>query len=109
MSFGKRLVEVRKRKNLSQEDVAKHLGTKSPVIGRYERDEMKPSIETATKLADFLEVSLDFLVGKVDAEIDTTTLNRILEVQKLPKEVKDKLFYFIDMSVRDYKAKKAYS
>ena len=46
---------------------------------------------------------------KVDAEIDTTTLNRILEVQKLPKEVKDKLFYFIDMSVRDYKAKKAYS
>mgnify|MGYP000719095072 CR=1 FL=1 len=55
MSFGKRLVEVRKRKNLSQEDVAKHLGTKSPVIGRYERDEMKPSIETATKLADFLE------------------------------------------------------
>jgi transcriptional regulator with XRE-family HTH domain len=109
MSFGKRLVEVRKRKNLSQEDVAKHLGTKSPVIGRYERDEMKPSIETATKLADFLEVSLDYLVGKVDDEIDTTTLNRILEVQKLPKDVKDKLFYFIDMSVRDYKAKKAYS
>lgn len=109
MSFGKRLVEVRKRKGLSQEDVAKHLGTKSPVIGRYERDEMKPSIETATKLANFLEVSLDYLVGKVDTEIDTTTLNRILEVQKLPKEVKDKLFYFIDMSVRDYKAKKAYS
>jgi transcriptional regulator with XRE-family HTH domain len=70
---------------------------------------MKPSIETATKLANFLEVSLDYLVGKVDTEIDTTTLNRILEVQKLPKEVKDKLFYFIDMSVRDYKAKKAYS
>lgn len=109
MSFGKRLTEVRKRKNLSQEDVAKHLGTKSPVIGRYERDEMKPSIDTATKLADFLEVSLDYLVGKADAEIDTLTLNRILEVQKLPKDVRDKLFYFIDMSIRDYKAKKAYS
>lgn len=109
MSFGKRLVEVRKRKKLSQEDVAKHLGTKSPVIGRYERDEMKPSIETATKLADFLEVSLDYLVGKVDDEVDTTTLNRILEVQKLPKDVRDKLFYFIDMSVRDFKAKKAYA
>lgn len=109
MSFGKRLAEVRKRKNLSQEDVAKHLGTKSPVIGRYERDEMKPSIDTATKLADFLEVSLDYLVGKADAEIDTLTLNRILEVQKLPKDVRDKLFYFIDMSIRDYKAKKAYA
>ncbi len=109
MSFGKRLAEVRKDKSLSQEEVAKHLGTKAPVIGRYERDEMKPSIETATKLADLLEVSLDYLVGKTDIELDNTTLQRILEVQNLPQEVKEKLFYFIDMSIRDFKAKKAYS
>lgn len=109
MSFGKRVAEVRKRKGLSQEDVAKHLGTKSPVIGRYERDEMKPSIDTATKLASFLEVSLDYLTGLSDLEVDAVTLGRILEVQQLPKDLKDKLFYFIDMSIRDYKAKKAYS
>ena len=109
MSFGKRLSEVRKSKGLSQEEVAKHLGTKAPVIGRYERGEMKPSIETATKLADFLEVSLDYLVGKTDTELDTKTLQRILEVQELPQEVREKLFYFIDMSIRDFKAKKAYA
>ncbi|WP_299223970.1 helix-turn-helix transcriptional regulator [uncultured Aquimarina sp.] len=109
MSFGKRLADVRKDKGLSQEVVAKHLGTKAPVIGRYERDEMKPSIDTATKLADLLEVSLDYLVGKTDIELDNTTLQRILEVQNLPLEVKEKLFYFIDMSIRDFKAKKAYS
>lgn len=109
MSFGKRLTEVRKNKSLSQEDLAKHLGTKSPVIGRYERDEMKPSIDTANKLAEFLEVSLDYLTGNTDVLLDTNTLNRILEVQQLPDDVKEKLFYFIDMTVRDYKAKKAYS
>jgi transcriptional regulator with XRE-family HTH domain len=109
MSFGKRLTEVRKNKNLSQEDLAKHLGTKSPVIGRYERDEMKPSIDTANKLAEFLEVSLDYLTGNTNVLLDTNTLNRILEVQQLPDDVKDKLFYFIDMTVRDYKAKKAYN
>jgi transcriptional regulator with XRE-family HTH domain len=109
MSFGKRLTEVRKNKSLSQEDLAKHLGTKSPVIGRYERDEMKPSIDTANKLAEFLEVSLDYLTGNTDVLLDTNTLNRILEVQQLPEDVKEKLFYFIDMTVRDYKAKKAYS
>lgn len=108
MSFGKRLTEVRKNKNLSQEDLAKHLGTKSPVIGRYERDEMKPSIDTANKLAEFLEVSLDYLTGNSDVLLDTNTLNRILEVQQLPDDVKDKLFYFIDMTIRDYKAKQAY-
>lgn len=108
MSFGKRLAEVRKNKNLSQEDLAKHLGTKSPVIGRYERDEMKPSIDTANKLAEYLQVSLDYLTGNTDVLLDTNTLNRILEVQRLPEDVKDKLFYFIDMTVRDYKAKQAY-
>ena len=70
---------------------------------------MKPSIETATKLADLLEVSLDYLVGKTDVELDTKTLQRILEVQGLPQEVREKLFYFIDMSIRDFKAKKAYA
>lgn len=109
MSFGKRLLEVRKNKNLSQEDLAKHLGTKSPVIGRYERDEMKPSIDTANKLAEYLEVSLDYLTGNTDVLLDTQTLNRVLEVQQLPEDIKDKLFYFIDMTIRDYKAKKAYS
>jgi transcriptional regulator with XRE-family HTH domain len=108
MSFGKRLTEVRKNKNLSQEDLAKHLGTKSPVVGRYERDEMKPSIDTANKLAEFLEVSLDYLTGNTDVLLDTNTLNRVLEVQQLPDDVKEKLFYFIDMTIRDYKAKQAY-
>lgn len=70
---------------------------------------MKPSIDTANKLAEFLEVSLDYLTGNTDVLLDTNTLNRILEVQQLPDDVKEKLFYFIDMTVRDYKAKKAYS
>ena len=109
MSFGQRLLEARKKKNVSQEDLAKFLGTKGPVIGRYERDEMKPSIEVAANMADYLEVSLDYLVGKADATLDKSTLNRILEVQKLPNEIKEKLFYFIDMTVRDNKAKQAYS
>ena len=108
MSFGKRLLEARKKKGLSQNEVAKELNTKGPAIGRYERDEMKPSIEVATKLADVLDVSLDYLVGKTDLELDTQTLNRIVEVQKLPHDIQEKLFFFIDMSIRDFKAKQAY-
>ena len=67
------------------------------------------SIDTVNKLAEFLEVSLDYLTGNTDVLLDTNTLNRILEVQQLPEDVKEKLFYFIDMTVRDYKTKKAYS
>ena len=109
MSFGKRLFEARKKKGVSQEDVAKALNTKGPVIGRYERDEMKPSIETAAKLAQIMEVSLDYLVGATDTEVDSNTLKRVVELQKLPSEVREKLYYFIDMSIRDNKAKAAYA
>ena len=63
--FGKRLGEVRKDKKMSQDDLAKKVVVHGAVIGRYERDEVKPSIEVASKIADVLEVSIDFLLGKI--------------------------------------------
>lgn len=109
MSFGQRLVDARKKKGFSQEEVANKLGTKSPVVGRYERNISKPSIEVAANLAALLEVSLDFLVGNSKIEMDTNTINRVIELQQLPTEVRDKLYYFIDMSFRDFKAKQAHA
>ncbi len=50
MSFGKRITEVRKEKNMSQDQLAKTLGTTTTTIGRYERDEVKPSIDVAVKM-----------------------------------------------------------
>jgi hypothetical protein len=49
------------------------------------------------------------LVGKTELELDPSVLNKVVELQKLPKEIQDKLFFFIDMSIRDFKAKQAYS
>lgn len=109
MSFGHRLLEAGKKKNLSQEDLALMLKTKGPAIGRYERDEMRPSIEIVAKMADILDMSLDYLVGKSESEVDKKTLNRFMELQQLPDDMKDEFFYFIDMSIRDYKANKAYT
>jgi transcriptional regulator with XRE-family HTH domain len=109
MSFGKRLAEARKKKDVSQEELAKMLNTKGPVIGRYERDEMKPSIEAAAKIADILEVSLDYLVGKADEHLDKPTLTRILEVQKLPTEKRNFVLNMIDMALRDFKVKQAHA
>lgn len=109
MSFGKRLLEARKRKGISQDEMAKHLGTKGPAIGRYERDEMKPSIEIASKMAELLDVSLDYLVGKTDVLLDSKILNRITEIQKLSTEEQKTVFTFLDAFLRDTKTRKAYA
>ena len=109
MSFGKRLFEVRKKRGFSQEVLAELLGTKGPAIGRYEREVAKPTIEVASKLAKILNVSLDYLVGNSDQELDEYTKNRILEVQNLPEDIKEKVFYMIDVSIKDHKTRQAYA
>ena len=54
MTFGERITLIRKQLKWSQEDLAKKVGTSAPIIGRYERDEIKPSIEVAAKMAELL-------------------------------------------------------
>ena len=94
---------------MSQEELAKILGVHSPVIGRYERNEVKPSIEVAVKIANALDVSLDYLVGNTDLKLDKDVMNRILELQKLKNEDKNHVFFLIDTVIRDFNARKAYA
>lgn len=102
-------MEARKRKGISQDELAKHLGTKGPAIGRYERDEMKPSIEAAAKMAELLDVSLDYLVGKTDVLLDSKITKRIMEIQKLNAEEQKTVFSLLDAYLRDTKTRKAYA
>lgn len=62
----KRIKELRLSKGLSQAELAKILGYNQTAIGKYERGELEPSIETMEKLCDFFECSIDYLVGRED-------------------------------------------
>lgn len=109
MLFGERLVSVRKAKKISQDELAKRIGAHAPVIGRYERGEVKPSIEVATKIADTLEVSLDYLVGHSDLMLENKVLDRVLDIQKLSDKDQEHLFAMMDAYLRDAKTRAAYS
>lgn len=109
MTFGEHTATLRKRKGLSQGDLGKAVGTSGDIIGKYERDEVKPSIEVASKIADALEVGMDFLMGKTTAEIDKKTLKRLQDIQKLPQEERDMVFKVIDSLLRDYKTKQVHT
>jgi len=101
MSFGQRLLQARKKKAMSQEDLAKLLGTKGPAIGRYERDEMKPSIEAAAKMAQLLDVSLDWLVGHTDLELDKKMIQRIQQVTKMNSEDQGHVYAMLDAFIKN--------
>jgi transcriptional regulator with XRE-family HTH domain len=109
MTLGQHVTAMRKKKGLSQADLGKAIGTSGDIIGRYERDEVKPSIEVAVKIANALDISLDYLVGKTKMELDAEALRRLEDIATLPEENKKFVLNMIDMALRDFKTKKAYA
>ncbi len=106
MTFGEKMTLIRKQKKLSQAELGKLSGINGDIVGKYERDEMKPSIETAKKLAEALEVSLDYLEGDGDLKIlDKKTMKRLEDIEKLPDDDKNNIFYTLDNLIKAAKLK----
>src|SRR5690554_6693798 len=64
--FGERLARLRKEKKLSQYELADRLNFSRGQIANYEQGQRQPDYETLQKLADFFDVSLDYLLGRTD-------------------------------------------
>lgn len=109
MTLGEHITTLRKRKSLSQAVLGKQIGTSGDIIGRYERGVITPSIDVIIRMAETLDVSLDFLVGKISMEIDQSALKRLEDISKMPDDEKLSIFKVIDALIRDYKAKTTYA
>ncbi|QGH32583.1 helix-turn-helix domain-containing protein [Gracilibacillus salitolerans] len=60
--FGDRLKRLRQNKKLYQKDLAQKLNISKSAIGMYERNEREPSFELLTKISDYFDVSISYLV-----------------------------------------------
>lgn len=78
MTFGRKVTLARKDKNWTQTELGEEIGTSRDIIGKYERDEIKPSIEVAARIADVLDTSLDYLVRGIKLEKETTEVPQYL-------------------------------
>lgn len=62
-----------------------------------------------SKIADVLEVSVDYLLGKPTLELDKQALHRLEDISRLPHDNNSFVLNLIDMALRDFKVKKAHS
>lgn len=69
--FGKRLRFLRKRSNLTQDQLAKILNVSTSSIGMYERGEREPSFKVLIDIAKYFSVSIDYLLGNNHDENST--------------------------------------
>lgn len=66
MSFPARLISLRKLHNLTQRQLSIALGLSELAIQHYESQRRKPAFDILLTLADYFDVSLDYLVGRSD-------------------------------------------
>lgn len=72
-----KLKEIREKEGYSQRELALKTGLAPQNMSRYESGQVEPNIETLIKLADFLHVTLDELVGR-----PTNLLNKLLLTER---------------------------
>lgn len=70
MEFSERLKNLRKQAHLTQVDVAEKLGISQPAYASWERGTKKPTQDNLVKIAQVLNVSVDYLVGNSEEKSD---------------------------------------
>ena len=65
-SFPERLKELRKNANLSQKALSESVKMSETGIQNYELKKRKPTAEAVVTLADYFDVSTDYLLGRSD-------------------------------------------
>jgi transcriptional regulator with XRE-family HTH domain len=81
--FDKRLKELRKKKGITQEELARHLSLSTSTIGEYEIGGNSPKVDTLIRLSKYFNVTVDYLLGLTEDEktenvligVDTTGLS----------------------------------
>ena len=108
-----RLRYLREKKGLSQTEAAKKLGIVRTTYSNYEAGNREPDNETLRKLAEFYEVSVDYLLG-VEAQSQTMDYSPFLQAikEKYPgvniddPDIQRKLMRAIDLVLEDYRQRK---
>mgnify|MGYP001033813528 CR=1 FL=1 len=65
-TYGHRIAKLREQRRLTQEELAKHLSISRASLSHYEKNRRMPDYETLNKMADFFDVTVDYLIGRTD-------------------------------------------
>lgn len=100
---GQRLAELRKDKKLNQEECAALLGISKNSLSKYENNINEPDDALKIKLAEFFNVSLDYLMGTVSENRPLRPTGMVvLMCDNLPQSAKDELTAFLRALKKKY-------
>lgn len=93
MSFGERLRQLREEKKLTLRELEKEIGITYSSLGKYERNEREPDLDTLEKIANYFGVRVDWLLGRTDIKTfdEMVLLNDIMDIGEQLYEIDPKI------------------
>ena len=81
-NFGSNMRILRKLNQVTQEELAKALNTTRSTISNYERGHRQPDNEMVAQVADFFDVSVDYLLGRTTVKMSVRDEMVLKELEK---------------------------
>jgi len=110
MTIAERIRLIRQQRKLSQTELADKADVNLKSLSRYELGSSIPPADVLKQIADALGVSADSLLSDEQTNVkDTELLKKFEAIQDMEGDTRNMINNFLDLAIRDYKAKKVFS
>lgn len=82
MEFGDRIKLLREKHELTQEQLANKVGISRAALAKYEKNNREPDFKTMKQIAEFFDVSIDYLLGREQKSEIVIDIKEMLEDTK---------------------------
>lgn len=96
---GDKIVALREKRGLTQEELAAIIGISRASLSHYEKNRRTPDYTVLTKLADFFEVSVDYMLGRSNEQAgnnDTTVKNLTENLELTDAQLLENFSFTVD-------------
>ncbi|OFY70023.1 MAG: hypothetical protein A3G23_01200 [Bacteroidetes bacterium RIFCSPLOWO2_12_FULL_37_12] len=108
-NIGDKIKEIRKAKNLSQEQVAEKIGIDRAQYSRVETAKSKPTLTTLEKIAEALEVDIiEFFKEDGNYDINSykqSLVEKVKMIDQLDENMQQSIFSFVDVAIANKRYK----
>lgn len=109
--LGKRIKKLREKNNLNQLELSKILNISNTTLSQYEAGNRTPNDEIKEKVADYFNVSVDYLLGRTEIcspEVENSKKDRcyVIDVSDLPEEAIKQIEDYIEYIRQKYSSAK---
>ncbi|MCG0275625.1 MAG: helix-turn-helix domain-containing protein [Thermosediminibacteraceae bacterium] len=89
MMIGERIKSLREERKITQQELARYLGVSQKTISNYENGERSPDPDTLRKIADYFDVTVDYLLGRSNHRRLTRKDER--DIEKIIEETRQRI------------------